>query len=150
MSQSVQTKHTYKEIKYQYLRAQKLYVTDNCQNWARPLTNGPWINKSSSQIRSDKTHIRNYRSQIVTHHVHKSSWILCARKKETEQIPRFGRVYLPRIFEYFSCIKIKFLNARISGQKTHEKRSLDPILVSLWALSFSSGDDATQATRSVM
>lgn len=69
-------------------------------------------------------------------------------KKETKQIPRPGR-RLPALvsFEYFSCIKIKFLKARIPGQKTHEKRSFHfvPLSLTYNLSSHSNRDDAPLA-----
>lgn len=108
---------------------------------------GKLINQTWTPV-SDKTHIRNYRSQIVTHRAHKSSWILCAIKKKLSKYPG-SRPRLPALvsFEYFSCIKIKFLKPRISGQKTHEKRSFHSF--SLFPTrcnpSRSNGDDAPLA-----
>lgn len=52
------------------------------------------INQTWTPV-SDKTHIRNYRSQIVTHHGHKSTGILCAIKKKLSKYPGPADVYLP-------------------------------------------------------
>lgn len=69
---------------------------------------------------SDKNHIENYGSQIVTDHGYKSTWILCVIKKLSKHPDPST---CPRIFQIL-VLKIKFLEREGIGTKNARKTLL--------------------------